>query len=78
MGLFNLQVCFPYLLPGIGLPVLALGILKFRQARIRNREKLPRGTMSRDELRVARSKLRNEMNPIKRPAPRAPDTNLKY
>ena len=57
---------------------LVWGVVKFRQAYLRNREKLPRGPLSRDELRVARSKLRHGMRPIQRPVPRAPDTNLKY
>src|SRR5271165_6760683 len=62
-------------LPGIGLLLLAWGFLKFRRAHLRNREKLRHGPLSRDELRVARSKLRNGMKPINRPAPRVPDTN---
>ena len=78
IGLFNLQMYFLYLLPGIGLLVLARGFFAFRRAQAWRREKLPRGTMSRDELRVARSKLLNGMRPIRRPASRAPDTNLKY
>ncbi|MFZ0826286.1 MAG: hypothetical protein WAO02_02580 [Verrucomicrobiia bacterium] len=63
---------------GIGILGLTWGFLKFRQARARSREKLRRGPLSRDEMRVARSKLRNGMKTIHRPAPRVPDTNLKY
>ena len=65
-------------MPGVAILALAWAILKFRQARRRSREKLQRGPLSRDELRIARSKLRNGMRPIHRPAPRVPDTNLKY
>ena len=75
---FGMQQNFLEALPGIGILGLAWGFLKFRQARIRSREKLPRSPLSRDELRAARSKLRNGMKPINRPAPRAPDTFLKY
>jgi hypothetical protein len=75
---FGMQEYFFEALPGIGILGLAWGFLKFRQARTRSREKLLHGPLSRDELRVARSKLRNGMKPINRPAPRAPDTNLKY
>ena len=78
IGLFNLQIYFLYLLPGIGLLILACGFIAFRRAQAWRREKLPRGPMSRDELRVARSKLGNGMKPIQRLAPRAPDTDLKY
>jgi hypothetical protein len=75
---FGMQQYFLEALPGIGILFLAWAFLKFRQARIRSREKLPHGPLSRDELRLARSKLRNGMKPIQRPAPRTPDTNLKY
>jgi hypothetical protein len=74
----GMQEYFMEALPGIGILGLAWAFLKFRQARIRSREKLRHGPLSRDELRVARSKLRNGTKPIQRPAPRAPDTNLKY
>ena len=62
----------------IGLLYLAWFIWMWRRAWKRNREKLRFGPLSRDELRIARSKLRNGMNPSHRPAPRVPDTNLKY
>ncbi len=65
-------------LPGLGILLLAWAFLRFRQAYVRDREKLPRRPLSRDELRIARSKLRNGLKPIQRPAPRVPDTNLKY
>jgi hypothetical protein len=58
--------------------VLASGILKLRQVAREHRDKLRRGPLSRDELRVARSKLQNGMKPISRPAPRPPDMDLKY
>ncbi|HTY86882.1 MAG TPA: hypothetical protein VMB80_05400 [Candidatus Acidoferrum sp.] len=66
------------LLPGFGILMLAWGILKFRRAQTRSRARLLPSPLSRDELRVARSKLRNGMKSINRPAPRVPDTNLKY
>ena len=75
---FRMQEYFWEALPGIGILGLAWGFLRFRQARIRSRKKLRYGPLSRDELRVARSKLRNGMKSINRPAARAPDTNLKY
>jgi hypothetical protein len=75
---FGMQEYFLEALPGIGILGLALGFLKFRQARIRSREKLTHSRLSCDELRVARSKLRNEMKPIIRPGPDVPDTHLKY
>jgi hypothetical protein len=65
-------------LPALAIPCLVWGVLRFRQAYLRSREKAPRGPLSRDEVRVARSKLRNGMKPIKRPVPRVSDTNLKY
>jgi hypothetical protein len=65
-------------LPGIGLLGLAWAIVKFRRAQIRGREKSQYAPLSRDELRVARSKLRNGMAGPKRPAPRVPDMDLRY
>lgn len=65
-------------LPGVGILVLTVAFLKMWQAQTRSREKLRHGPLSRDELRVARSKLRNGTKPIQRPAPRVPDTNLRY
>ncbi len=75
---FGMQQYYLEALPGIGILGLAWGFLKFRQARTRSREKLRRGPLSRDELRVARSKLQNGSIPIVRPAPQNPDTDLKY
>ena len=75
---FNLEDYFLDALPGIGLLALAWGFLNFRRAQARKREKLRRTPLSRDELRVARSKLRNGMKPINRPAARTPDVDLKY
>jgi hypothetical protein len=75
---FGLPEYVPGVLPGLGLLILAWGILKFRKACLGNRGKLRRGPLSRDEWRMARSKLKNGMKPIQRPAARVPDTNLKY
>ena len=65
-------------LPAVVVLVLVLGILKFRRVAREQREKLRYGPLSRDELRVARSKLQNGMKPIARPASRPPDMDLKY
>ena len=65
-------------MPALAIPGLVWGALRFRQAYLRSREKAPRGPLSRDEARVARSKLRNGMKPINRPAARTPDIDLKY
>jgi len=74
----GMQEYFLEALPGIGILFVAWVVLKFRQARARSREKLQHGPLSRDELRIARSKLRNGMRRINRPASRVPDTNLRY
>ena len=71
-------VWLPILLPVMGLYFLGRGWSAFCLARDNRRNKLRYSPLSRDELRVARSKLRNGMKPIHRPAPRAPDTFLKY
>ena len=78
MSGLEMQDYFLEALPAPAILFLVWGVLRFRQAYLRSREKLPRDPMSRDELRVARSKLRNGMRLNRRPAPRAPDTNLKY
>jgi hypothetical protein len=74
----GLEEYFLEALPGIGILGLAWGFLKFRQAQVERNKRLSHSPLSRDELRVARSKLRNGMKPIHHPAPRVPDTNLKY
>jgi hypothetical protein len=71
-------VLSPVLLPAMGLYFLGRGWSAFCLARDDRRNKLRYSPLSRDELRVARSKLRNGMKPINRPAPQAPDTFLKY
>jgi hypothetical protein len=48
------------LLPGIGLFAAAWAWVALRRTRARQRERLPRQPLSRDELRVARSKLLKE------------------
>ena len=75
---FGMQDQLLEVLPGIGILAVVWGSMKFRQAYLRGREKAPRGPLSRDEVRVARSKLRNGMKPINRPALRTPDIDLKY
>jgi len=49
-------------LPGIILLALAWVGLVIRRARARRRQRLERSPLSRDELRVARSKLMNDRN----------------
>ena len=44
-------------LPGFGLVFVVWAVHSIRRARARRRERLQRSPMSRDELRVARSKL---------------------
>ena len=55
-------VLLPILLPVMGLYVLARGWSAFRLARTNRRNKLRYSPLSRDELRVARSKLLNNQN----------------
>jgi hypothetical protein len=71
-------VLSPILLPVMGLYFLGRGWSAFRLAQENRRNKLRHSSLSRDELRVARSKLRNGMKPVNRPVPQAPDTFLKY
>ena len=52
----------PILLPVMGLYVLARGWSAFCLARANRRNKLRYSPLSRDELRVARSKLLNNQN----------------
>ena len=54
---FELEEYFPDVLAGIGLLGLAWGFFKFRQAQMRGRERSRHPPLSRDEVRVARSKL---------------------
>ncbi|HTV39518.1 MAG TPA: hypothetical protein VMF08_03010 [Candidatus Sulfotelmatobacter sp.] len=72
------------------LSLVAIGLFGLRWARVGRKERqdrLKNSNLSRDELMKARSKLKNNMNPVKfraverpakRPALRAPDTDLKY
>jgi hypothetical protein len=69
---------YPYALPGVGLVAAAWTWRVMRRARADRRERLPYSPLSRDELRVARSKLRNGMAGPERPVPRVPDTDLRY
>jgi hypothetical protein len=60
LGAFVLS---PILLPVMGLYFLGRGWLAFRVARANRRNKLRYSPLSRDELRVARSKLLKDRNP---------------
>ena len=75
---------------GGGLSLIAIVLFLRRWIRFGRKERQDRlkySNLSRDELMKARSKLKNNMNPVKfraverpgkRPALRAPDTDLKY
>jgi len=78
VGRVDWSAYFPEVLSGIGILALACGLASWRRKRAQRRNKLRYSPLSRDELRAARSKLRNGMKPINRPAPRSPDTFLKY
>ena len=51
-------------LPVIGVPALAWAGVAIRRARARRRQRLERSPLSRDELRVARSKLVKDVNRV--------------
>lgn len=53
-------------------------VAKICLAIFRKPERTNFSRLSSDERAKARSKLRNEMKPVRRPPPRAPDTDLKY
>ena len=55
-------VVSPVLLPVIGMYGLAQGVSAFRLARANRRNKLRYSSLSRDELRLARSKLLNNQS----------------
>jgi len=73
---------------GLGLVAIVLLLRRWvRIGRKTRQDRLKYSDLSRDELMKARSKLRKNMNPVKfraverpgkRPALRAPDTDLKY
>ena len=63
VAIINFAELLPFmvpLLPGIGLLAAAWAWVAFRRTRTRQRERVPRHPLSRDELRVARSKLLKE------------------
>lgn len=62
IGRFDLPVYFLPILPGVGLLAAAWIWRRIRQERAQQRERLRRGPLSRDELRVARSKLMKGQN----------------
>jgi len=67
----------PFLLSGCIL-TFVLGWRLIRRARKNQRERSKFAALSRDEVRVARSKLRNGSSPVIHPLVRVPDTDLKY
>jgi membrane protein implicated in regulation of membrane protease activity len=88
-GSNHLQEFLMALAPGIIIFAVAAVASGWRwiRGRKRRREQLKYSALSRDELAKARSKLKNQMKPIKikeqtkpagRAVSRAPDTNLKY
>jgi len=68
----------PILLSAMALYGLSRGISALRHARANRRNRWRYTPLSRDELRVARSKLRDGSSPVIRPPVRVPDTDLKY
>src|SRR6185436_11064785 len=54
---FELQAYLPQAIPGIALLAVVWVVLAFRRGRLRRRERPKYPPLSRDELRVARSKL---------------------
>ncbi len=75
---YNLLNYWPFAVIGTGLWLLVLIRRVIADMRARRRGRYEMSPLSRDERRKARSKLQSGMNSLKRPAPRAPDTNLKY
>ena len=59
VGRFDWFAYFPEVLSGIGILALAYGLASWRRRRAQWREQLRHSPLSRDELRVARSKLLN-------------------
>ena len=60
VAIINANELLPYIvsaLPMIGIFGVVRAATAIRRARVRRRERLPRPPLSRDELRVARSKL---------------------
>jgi uncharacterized membrane protein YfcA len=62
IGLFNQQIYFPYLLPGIGLLAAAWIWRGLHRTRAEQKKRLQHSPLSRDELRKARSKLIRNYN----------------
>jgi hypothetical protein len=75
---YNLLNYWPLALIGTGLWLVILVRLAIADMRARRRGRYEMSPLSRDERCKARSKLKSGMNSLKRPAPRAPDTDLKY
>ena len=67
----------PFLLSA-GILIFALSWRLIRRTRKNQRGQSKFAVLSRDEVRVARSKLRNGSSPVIHPRVQAPDTDLKY
>lgn len=65
-------------LTGVGIVAVIVSWQLFRRARKRRAEQLKFANLSRDELAKARSKLRNNIKPVRPVVLPAPDTDLKY
>ena len=78
LQVFAREEYFPQVLAGTGLLGFTLGLWIFRREQMRRRTKSQHPPLSRDELRVARSKLRNGSSPGIRSTVRGPDMDLKY
>ena len=74
----SIEVQMAYVLPGIGVLLMAVVVREIRRIRAERRNRYKSSPLSRDERSKARSKLYNNTNPVKRSAPRAPDIDLKY
>jgi hypothetical protein len=75
---YNLLNYWPLAVIGTGLWLLVLTRRVIADMRARRRGRHEILPLSRDERCKARSKLQSGMNSLKHPAPRAPDTDLKY
>jgi len=73
-----LRLQMEYVLPGIGLLLLALVFREISRIRTERRNRYRSSPLSRDEGRKARSKLCNNITRVGPTAPRAPDIDLKY
>ena len=77
VALFGLALS-PVLVPVLAIYGLSRAAGAWARSRENRRNRWRRAPLSRDELRVARSKLRSGSPLVLRPVERVPDVNLKY